>query len=673
VPDETESHNKRSQCCISHHDVAFYSHASHSNTFLGQRSNSKLSEIKGQATLSVWVLLSAAVLIVRGSGLLSVSVASSLLALVLFPGAFVWELIESNNGFDSAIERLAFTLAASVGINTLIMFSLGLIGHLNFMNVFVTSAILNMSIYFLSSRIHRTQTIRTRMVIKFSGLHAALLAIPAVIMVFYFFNAFAFPFTGWDAIASYNRWAIEITSTGRVGGVGSSNFSLYPLGVSLSYTWVYVLSGQIVPSAAHGVSPIFGLIALAYCFLLAKEIRSNGALAVFLTVLFPLVAVYFISGYADLPSAGFATASALYLVRNLRRASTVDVFLAGMMAALSLWMKPTGFYLVLVTPLAYLAALGAKRSGRQLVVMILGETVVLPWLLYALVSHGVSGYFADALALSSNPAFWGQQNLSLIVRLQRAAIALLTPVGAAPVVFLMFAGLVYMILSNRSIRWVAIYVASFVLIWSVFFSYDGRYLITFWPIMAAFSSAAVVKWFEFLRSRSKPAHNVLRLRRVWPQMLSCILLILAFTPVTLSAIAGAIQGPGPTISWSISHAFASDDEKLLVALGPFYDVVLFFKSNPDIYSASVVSMEPRYAGILPNATYAWPSTTNDLRGYRFFIVASWAFRMVFWNTTPLANLTRSNSPSLRLIYQVNWDRGLEGYGDGYRVFEISNS
>jgi len=625
------------------------------------------------APLSVWALVSTLVLITRGTGLLAVSVAGSLLALVSFPGAFIWELVKSNTGIDSRIEQFAFIVAASVGINTLIMFFLGLIGQINFMSVFLTSAILNVSICSLSSRIHRTRIIRTRMV-KFSGLDAALATIPGVILVFYFFNAFAFPFTAWDAIASYNRWAIVIASAGTVAGVGTSGFSLYPLGISLSYAWVYVLSGQVLARAAHGLSPIFGLIALAYCFLLAKEIHSNGAFAVLLTLLLPLVGAYFISGYADLPSAGFATASAFYLIRNLRHGKTVDLFLVGVMAGLSLWMKPTGFYLLLVTPLAYLAASGVTRSGKQLVVMMLGEIAVLPWVLYALVSHGAGRYFADVLALSSNPGFWaGRQNLTLIVRLEQAAFVLLTPVRAAPVVFVTFAGLLYMIVRNRLIRGVAICVASFILIWSVFFSYDGRYLITFWPTAAAFGSAAVVKWFQFLRAKCEPVRTMLHLRYVWPQMLSCLLLILALTPATLLVIAGAIQGPGPTLSWSISHPLASDDEKLLVALGPFYDVVVFFKSDPHIYSASVVSMDARYAGILPNATFAWPSTTNDIRGYRFLIVPSFAFRMSFWNTTPLANLTRSNSLSLRLIYQTNWEQGLEGYGDGYRVFEITTA
>jgi len=618
-----------------------------------------------------------AVLLFRGIGFAPLPVGASILALILFPGSFIWELVEPLEKSRSRTHRFAFTVAVSIGANTLMMFFLGFINEINFVAVLLTYSVLNVTLFLLAFTRNRADVKDPRSARKSAWLDALLIVISAVIVAFYFFHAFAVPFTSWDAIASYNSWAVKITRGRTLEDVGTSGFSLYPLGVPLSYTWVYLVSGEIIARAAHGVSPIFGVVALAYCFLFARELRSSGALAVFLALLSPLFATHLIAGYADLPSAAFTIASAFYLIRGLRsEGNSSDLVLAGVMAALALWMKPTGFYVLVAAPIAYLAARGRHASIRGISAVLLGETVSVPWLLYALVTRGPAAYVQDAQALSSAGELWGQQNPDLVVRLERAVNSLAVAgnsLSVAPGLLLLLAGLVYTASRERSVRCVAIfYVALFLPIWLLLFSYDARYLVSFLPLMAALASAAVTRSLNILGARDELADHgsVLGLRRLRLQALAVVLLTLVLTIPTLSALEDAAQGPGPTVCWSFTHAFSTDDEKLLVILGPFYNVVLFFKSNSQIYGAPVVSMDARYAGVFPNATYAWPGNLDDLRAFSFMIVPSWAFKVTWWNTTPLANLIRNGSNRIRLIYEVNWEEAFKGYGDGYRVFEV---
>lgn len=206
---------------------------------------------------------------------------------------------------------------------------------------------------------------------------------PILLLVFYL--AFFFPFLQWDAIASWNRWAVAFTTEpGHL--LGGRWF--YPQFLSFSYSFIYKAAGNTsIVQLAHGLAFIHVLILVGAVEELSRQVGIKNRLAMGLVFVSTPFAQHVSSGYADIPSAAFAAVSASVLLKADKSNSHARLLclsaFAGWLAAIALLHKQLGAIPFIMLPLAWV--LTSSKDKRSLSLMgavtflAAGTLSILPW------------------------------------------------------------------------------------------------------------------------------------------------------------------------------------------------------------------------------------------------------------------------------------------------------
>ncbi len=305
-------------------------------------------------------------------------------------------------------------------------------------------------------------------------------------------------FNSWDAVVSWNRWAVQwVASQGPVGS------GWYPQLIPANWSLTYALMGNTsIQFFAKATAPLFLLGILLAMFDLALEKRALGVfIAVTLTRLMikKFLGEFITEGYVDIPVAflGFLAGYALLRAREnpdpeiTRR----DLWLGAGFAAGAALTKPTGAIVLVLYPLfSWLFVLRDHPEGqpklhsRSILLPFLSSLiVVLPWYIYKAIEirQGVDASNVEWLTVGI------YHGMTIIERLKEAALTL-DKYGFV-ILFLLPALLV---LSKVYRYFVVLIVLPTTLIWALYFSYDARNIAIALPYIGFTAGAGMAGYMD---------------------------------------------------------------------------------------------------------------------------------------------------------------------------------
>jgi hypothetical protein len=594
----------------------------------------------------------------------------ALISLLAFPGWWVaGRLVRSRY---SVVEGVALSSLLSLVSNTTVLFYLGVLGILRPGYVLMAYLLMNGAIFLAVhgwTRSQKSDDIHTHGLDLLSVIAGALCV---SVLILNMIQSSLLPFSGWDAIAFDNRWAVEVSRSGEWSSMG--DFGVYPQGFPASYLWVYMVSGTVNEYVAHVVTPIMGILAVMYTWLLSSRLGGKGGLAAFLFVGIPLVGYQLHAAFLELPCAAFVVASSYYLVRGLgcNREHRIHLALSGIMAGASAWMKTSGILIVFILPFMFLAGsiwFREKKAMLPGLAVVLGsEVLTLHWYWFTFLTQGLSPFLRSAANLGSAAALWGVPNPTLLERLS-VAFTSLVGMGNSTILAIAFVGGLFIPMMDRRARLLTLAVTvPFLMIWLLQFGYDGRYLVAYIPLLCSVSSATWSKVAGLMGTKPIFKIRIGRIRQaipIRPSVIIALCLCAALAPAAAGSIVQAAKGPGPGLAWTLSHASSSLDEKRLVLLGPMYDMVLFVRENRTLHDSRIVTMDSRIPAFLENASFEWPCAVESLQSYDYLIVANWAFTNPAWNYCELAKELSLRIPiHLKMVVQFSSQQ------DAYALYAI---
>lgn len=334
-------------------------------------------------------------------------------------------------------------------------------------------------------------------------------------MVRLFANNIGTVFNTWDAVVSWNRWAVG-WSLGQFPTDASYYPQLLPANWSLSYVLLNHAELQFFPKF---IMPLFSLLILLMLFDLGLQTRSFGF---FIAIIFTRLIIkkftgeYIADGYMDLPAAFFAFAS-IYLLLHARfhvdegKFNKNWLIASGVLVSASALSKQAGIIMVLVFPLlTYLIVLRgtgnlSAREKRNLIFSVFGMAllITLPWYLYKVI--GIN------LGLDSSNVAYVTRDIYGGAGIFARAISAFQQLGKyGPFLALLIPALLVV---KQPYRWIGILlVIPYSIIWFFFFSYEVRNLALIFPLWGMIIGLtlqwvfeAVAKLLSQLRTHRIPA------------------------------------------------------------------------------------------------------------------------------------------------------------------------
>ncbi|PKN97542.1 MAG: hypothetical protein CVU43_17155 [Chloroflexi bacterium HGW-Chloroflexi-5] len=308
-------------------------------------------------------------------------------------------------------------------------------------------------------------------------------------------------FQTWDAVVSWNRWAVEWSQ-----GIFPTATSYYPQLIPANWSISYVLTNGIeLQSFPKAIMPLFSLFILLMLFDLGIKTKSFGFfIGVILTRLLikKFTGEYISDGYVDLPMSFFSFASIYFLLLARLKADrkefdigliwTSVIFAAG--AALT---KQAGVFILVLLPfLWYLLVFRQKavKYNKQtiitlIVIYILALLIVFAGYLIKWI-HIHTGFDSSNIAYVTKDIYQGagyiERALDAFVLLGKYKYLFL---GLIPAVFVV----------KKPYRWLGVVVAiPFSLIWVFFFSYEVRNLALVFPIWGLTIGLFIQQLYDYL-------------------------------------------------------------------------------------------------------------------------------------------------------------------------------
>lgn len=303
----------------------------------------------------------------------------------------------------------------------------------------------------------------------------------AVSLVFWFFkrltNNFGTVFNTWDAVMSWNTWAIT-WARNLTPGVHLTYPQLLPLNLSLTYL---LMNNFQVVLFAKAIMPIFALLTVLTVFELAIEEKKYGY---FLAVIFvfllykKFLGEYIADGYADIPVAFMAFTALVPYLRNEALASNrKDYILSILIAAAAGLTKQVGLFVLVLLPILTILSekgIDKKTVGKLFAWFGVGVLFVLPWylpmglqVLNDFAKSGLTQYISHSTQV--------QGSSSAFLRIFEA----ITGLGKYALLYLFIIPSLFVI--NKKQRLLsALFILPFTILWAIVASYSERNLsITF--------------------------------------------------------------------------------------------------------------------------------------------------------------------------------------------------
>jgi hypothetical protein len=326
-----------------------------------------------------------------------------------------------------------------------------------------------------------------------------------------FFNYLGSIFTAWDAINSWNKWALT-WANGHVPLYTQSYPQLIPAHWSLTYIFI---GSSKVQFFAKALMLCFTFLILLLFMDLGIQTSKGGFLAgcvITYLLLKKFLLPQLTNGYVDIAVAFFASLTIYSLVKLLNTPDEnqrpVLLVLSAVFAGGAAMVKQTGVYVFLVYfPLVYLGILRPLYNGRVqpllrpvLHASTIATFLALPWYIFK--------FFIFRMGLDRPEV----QNLMQVSTNQYDAVAPTTQFLAALGQFDKYIWLFPLILLGMFLlpsfyRWLTLlYILPFPLIWSFLASYDTRNLSICLPILGMVAGLVIeevllrfVSWVDNLQ------------------------------------------------------------------------------------------------------------------------------------------------------------------------------
>ncbi len=448
----------------------------------------------------------------------------SIIQMIILPGLIISKLIRFNYG---GVPRIVAIFGISLFANYLLV-ALLTFCHMLLQTTLLVIIILEIAVCFwlfrktildsfeaLSSRYeHRLGSINystatnpgsssfQRIVNQFVFFVLLIFAFSDIVWVFQrFTNNLTTVFQTWDAVVSWNRWAVEWAN-----GAFPTATSYYPQLIPANWSISYVLMNGIeLQSFPKAIMPLFSLLILLMLFDLGIKTKSFGF---FIGVIFTRLVIkkftgeFIADGYVDLPMAFFCFASIYLLLcarfnadknnSNLGVVITSVILAAG--AALT---KQAGVFIFILLPVLGYVILykqfpdifNAQKRKNLLFAYLLGLLIVASWYFVKWVQiHG--GLDSSNVTYVTKDIYDGagylKRALDAFILLGKYKYFLLALIPAV-------------LLVKKPYKWLVIIIAiPFSIIWIFFFSYEVRNLALIFPIWGLTIGLFVQELFEYI-------------------------------------------------------------------------------------------------------------------------------------------------------------------------------
>ncbi len=453
------------------------------------------------------------------------------------------------------------------------------------------------------------------------GFGLALLAVGLIVLA----QATYYPFTGDDEISRYGYFARLIYENQQLTAEARG----YPFLLPIAYAITFFAADGLPEQAARVFPVLFSAITVLATYALARRWLGSAAArtAALILAATPLFIFWAPVGYVDIPSALYMVLTT-YAVDCWRESRSLRLaILTGFLAGLALWTKQAGFAALAVLGLIVAATAVAelRRGYPTRVLRIVGHGLLM--LCVALVGGGW-WYIRNAIydgwgaAVPGPGTFYTQQALNDLAHLL-PFIAYFRDFGylLAPVYILGLTGACLALVCNRLPRpllQTLLWSIPYTLLWWWLFSYDPRFLLTVLPYYAIAAGGVLAKLWTF----------------VHPHLSRSSATVLLTSAALIASGSGIWQArPGGALLW-LTEPTASYGERLARAKGDLYPAVAYLRDHAQA-EARIYSMDGRlnYYLLDHDVTVGYPYTTEQLAGYDFFVVGSWArsvYRLLDW-------------------------------------------
>jgi hypothetical protein len=400
---------------------------------------------------------------------------------------------------------------------------------------------------------------------------------PILLLAFYL--AFFFPFVQWDAVASWNRWAVSITL--------EPDYLLkhrwfYPQFLSFSYSFLYKAAGDTgIVQLAHGLAFIHVVMLVGAVEALSRQVGIQNRVAMGLVFLSTPFAQHVASGYADIPSAAFAAVAASALLRadasRGRFHFLCQCAFAGWLGAVALLHKLLGAFPFIVLPLTWmLTSARSERKSRLIgaaVFLATGTISLLPWTLR--LGDWVGSYMGFLTQGIYGDMAWSTRIVQAGKTLLQESSIVLFP-GVNTLIALVTCALAFLALfafprSRMCTATAVMATTAYVL----FFSYDTRALMAAVPLFCvgiAAGGEAILAWL------CNPSEKSLkRTGYAMSLLLSC--LAIAYQVHGAWSQTGMFQPVATSAAFTI-RPWAGNREKLALFIDGYSDLLAWEKAYP---------------------------------------------------------------------------------------------
>lgn len=321
-------------------------------------------------------------------------------------------------------------------------------------------------------------------------------------------------FGTWDAVISWNRWAVEWARGAMPDGV-----QYYPQLLPANWSLIYViLQNSSIQLFAKSIAPLFFMFTLLLHFDLGWENKSLGLLlGVTITRYLEkrFLGEFIADGYADIPVAFLGLMGVYLLLKapqepDLNHYRRILWFSATVTAAAAVT-KQVGLFLLLVWPvLAYFIVNSAHiLSDRKTKI----KEILFPFFASLLVAlpFYISRYLAIAQGLDTSNVGYLTSDIYHGTGIWERGMAAFRALDIYAYLFLLV--IVTFWLVKPAYRWLtALVVIPFGLVWAFLFSYDTRNIALVLPLLGLVSGVGVessvefglkiLRWLRFERLRS---------------------------------------------------------------------------------------------------------------------------------------------------------------------------
>jgi hypothetical protein len=313
-------------------------------------------------------------------------------------------------------------------------------------------------------------------------------------------------FEEWDAVVSWNRWALD-WAVGRI----PLDSGLYPQLIPANWSLTYVLVGNtIIQTLAKGIMPLFAMFILLALFDLGWQSRRigffiGGILAQLMIKKF--LGAEITNGYVDVAVAlfGLLAIHALIAAGNTNNSPSYSdqcLLLGAVFAAGAAITKQPGLYIFALYPvLAYINVIRhtdpklKNNLKKYLSAFLLVSLIPLSWYVFKEIHfilntevYDIQTYF-DITAQAYGQAPLHIQIASAFSRFEIYLVLFILVIASLPLLNPFYRALTLLI------------VLPYPLIWARMAGYDTRNLAIFLPVFAVVSGIALQKSYEFIVNR----------------------------------------------------------------------------------------------------------------------------------------------------------------------------